>query len=387
MSQAILLVIACILYAGCASQRPFDAASMGFPNLETDAPIQATGSASQAAAVRAAPSGTGMAVMEHDLAASSFPAHLTVPRELEKVPHPTYVIEPPDVLLVDAARLIPLPPYKIEPLDAIAIFVTNTLPKMDINAVFSVDPSGMVDLGFTYGSVTVAGQTLKEAKKTIEDHLKAKLNPPYEVYVSLAEMKAMQQIRGEHLVRQDGTIGLGTYGSVFVTGLTIAQARAAIEAHLSQFLFQPKVSVDVAGFNSHVYFIIFDFPGAAGQLMHRRPITGNETVLDALSDFPVRGLPAGVSKRRIWVARPCPGRTEILPVDWTAITRTGSTATNYQILPGDRIFVAQDPCLAVDTVLARIFAPVERIFGITLFGNSVVQSIANPNNSGIGGTR
>jgi polysaccharide export outer membrane protein len=288
---------------------------------------------------------------------------------------PTYVIEPPDILLVDAVRLVPRPPYRVEPLDALAIQVTNTLPKAPIEGVYSVDPSGMVNLGFTYGSVRLLGQTLEEVKKSIETQLKEKLQPPFEVYVSLADTRAMQQVRGEHLVRQDGTIGLGTYGGVYVTGMTIAQAKEAIEDHLSRFLFQPKVSVDVSGFNSHVYFVIFDLPGS-GQQIFRQPITGNETVLDALGE--IRGLPAGVSKSRIWVARPAPaqlGHNQVLPVDWQAITRGASTATNYQLFPGDRIYVCADPLVTADLILAKIFSPLERVFGITLLGSSTVQNV------------
>jgi polysaccharide biosynthesis/export protein len=249
-----------------------------------------------------------------------------------------------------------------------------------------------VDLGFTYGSISIHNQTLKQAKESIEEHLKAKLKPPYEVFVSLFQSRVVQQqVRGEHLVRQDGTIGLGTYGQVYVTGMTIAQAKAAVEGHLAQFLFEPKVSLDVSGFNSHVYFVIFDYPGT-GQQMQRLPITGNETVLDALSigGFNVRGLPAGVSKRRIWVARRGPansGKDQILPVDWAAITRNGSTATNYQLLPGDRVFVAPDRLASVDITLSRVFAPLERVFGITLFGNSVIQNLRNPTGTGVGGVR
>ncbi len=302
------------------------------------------------------------------------PVGTPMPRELDKVSHPTYRLQPPDVLLIDAARLVPLPPYKVEPLDSLALLVQGTLPTQPIQGVIQVDASGRLNLGFNYGSVTLIGQTLDEAKHTIENHLKAKLKPPYDVYVALAETKVIQQIRGDHLVRQDGTIGLGTYGSVYVTGLTIAEAKAKIEKHLEKFLFRPQLSVDIAGFNSHVYYVIYEFPGT-GEFVFRMPITGNETVLDALGNL--RFLPAGVSKRRIWVARPAPAkccRTQILPVDWQAITRNGSTATNYQLLPGDRVYVAPDPCSNLDAQLARLFSPVERVFGIILLGNSTIQN-------------
>src|SRR5207302_5656040 len=48
--------------------------------------------------------------------AGDFPPVLPLPRELAPTVHPMYVIEPPDVLNIEAVRLIPKPPYKIEPL-------------------------------------------------------------------------------------------------------------------------------------------------------------------------------------------------------------------------------------------------------------------------------
>src|SRR5262249_20302890 len=44
-----------------------------------------------------------------------------IPRELTKVTLPEYVVEPPDILLIDAVRVVPKPPYRIEPLDVLYI--------------------------------------------------------------------------------------------------------------------------------------------------------------------------------------------------------------------------------------------------------------------------
>src|SRR5262249_61845616 len=97
-------------------------------------------------------------------------------------------------------------------------------------------------------------------------------------------------------------------------------------------------------------------------------------------------LPPVAPKRRIWVARPatCPlGCDQILPVDWRAITEGGSTCTNYQIFPGDRIYVHSDCLIRFDNYLAKLFAPVERVLGITLLGSSTVSSIRNINNPNV----
>ena len=89
-----------------------------------------------------------------------------------------------------------------------------------------------------------------------------------------------------------------------------------------------------------------------GEQVFRFPITGNETVLDAISQ--INGLPAVASKRRMWVARPSPCEhccDQVLPVDWRAITEGGSTATNYQLFPGDRVIVMANRLIEFDNQL------------------------------------
>src|SRR5690606_32981009 len=112
-----------------------------------------------------------------------------------------------------------------------------------------------------------------------------------------------------------------------------------------------------------------------GDGIARFPITGNETVLDALS---LVGGTSSLSSNRIWVARPAPdglGYEQVLPVDWNEIIRGGSTATNYQIFPGDRILIESDRMVAFDTMVGKITAPFERIFGFMLLGGQSIQTI------------
>jgi protein involved in polysaccharide export with SLBB domain len=305
------------------------------------------------------------------------------PRERAKVTLPSYVIEPPDILLIDALRVVPLPPYHIEALDALGINVTETLPEQPISGIYPVEPEGTVNLLFTYGMVPVAGLTIEEARQAIEKHLKQILKEGFQVSVTLARSGGVQQIRGEHLVRPDGTIGLGSYGGVNVSGLTISQAKGMIESYLGQFLLNPKISLDVAAFNSKVYYLITDGAGNGEQVI-RFPVTGGETVLDALGQ--INGL-SPVSSKKIWVVRPSsadPNGGQVLPVDWVAITQRGATATNYQILPGDRIYVKAQSLIAVDNYLAKVYAPIERTFGIILLGTSTVNSVQGRTTNGSG---
>lgn len=294
-------------------------------------------------------------------------------KELAKVTLPAYVIEPPDILLVDALRVVPKPPFRIQSFDALQVIVEGTLLEQPINGLYVVEPGGMLDLGPSYGKVMVGGQSLEEAQDSVFRHLKRVLRDP-QVSLTLAQAAGQQQIAGEHLVGPDGTINLGTYGSVYVTGMTLEQAKAAIEKHLDQFLDAPLVSVDVFSYNSKVYYVITEGAGYGDNVV-RLPVTGNETVLDAVSQ--INGL-SRLSSKDVWIARPAPsgvGCDQILPVDITAVMKGGSTATNYQILPGDRVFIAQDQWVAFDSTIGKITAPFERIFGFALLGSSTIQQI------------
>ena len=293
------------------------------------------------------------------------------PAELTKTSLPTYRIEQPDILLIDAIRLVPKDPYFIQSLDILQIVVAGALPEQPIAGQYQVEPNGVVNLGPSYGPVRLEGLTTEEAADAIARQLKAVLTQP-DVAVTLLQASGLQQIAGEHLVGPDGNINLGIYGSVYVAGLTIEQARAAVECKLSEFFGNPKVSIDVFAYNSKRYYIITEGPAFGDQVV-TLPITGNETVLDAIAAI---GGVSAISNSKIWISRPAPpGVTcdQVLPVDWDAITRGANTSTNYQILPGDRVFIAADRLVALDSVIGRLITPFERIFGFALLGGQTIQ--------------
>jgi hypothetical protein len=129
----------------------------------------------------------------------------------------------------------------------------------------------------------------------------------------------------------------------------------------------------VFSYNSKVYYVITEGAGNGDNVV-RLPVTGNETVLDAIAQ--INGL-SRVSSKEIWIARPAPsgvGCDQVLPVDIEAVMKGGSTATNYQILPGDRVFIGQDPWIAFSGVIDKVVQPFERIFGFGLIGSQTIQT-------------
>ncbi len=320
-----------------------------------------------------------------------------IPTEMQKVSIPPYRVEAPDILSIEAVNNIRPAGDTLRAGDELVIRVSNTIPIdpmgdpvenefKQINGVYRVQTNGTVDLGPEYGSVTVDGLTPGEARSAIDKHLRDEvgLNNP-KVAVSLPNVNGKQLISGEHLIRPDGTVSLGVYGSVYVNGMTLDEVKISIEEHLAEFIHEPEIQVDVLAYNSKVIYIISDGAGS-GESLVRVPFTGNETVLDVMSQ--VDGLSEVAARNNIWVARPGPHGSDVaqkMYVDWRGITQDAVTTTNYQLLPGDRIYVKADTLIAADSFIAKITVPISRMFGLTLLGNGAVRSIQRGTNNGVGG--
>ena len=46
-----------------------------------------------------------------------------------------------------------------------------------------------------------------------------------------------------------------------------------------------------------------------------------------------------------------------MPVNWQAVVALGETGTNYQLLPGDRLYIKADPWIKAERVIAKVTAP------------------------------
>lgn len=232
------------------------------------------------------------------------------------------------------------------------------------------------------------------------------VEPPDLIIVEVLEALPGRPIEGERLVRPDGTITLGFYGDVYVSGLTMKEIKTKVVIHLRKFLTDEalglsgvdprtqkpfsiapedsdRVFVDVASYNSHVYYILGDV-AAPG----RFPTTGNETVLDALQY--AGGLTPDAATNNIRLVRPAPPGAccaQTLPVNIAAIMQAGDTTTNYQLLPGDRLFVYRDPIVRSTIFVNRLAAPFNTVLNSILtysFTSRSVSSINVPINGGFG---
>jgi protein involved in polysaccharide export with SLBB domain len=334
--------------------------------------------------------------LKHDFDPFAHAATYDVPRELQKATLPAYRVEPPDVLLIEVAHNVRSPYEPIKAGDDLTIradlpgetatqSATNTatlglIGLTDyhlINGYYRVQADGTVDLGPIYGSIKVAGLIPETARLRIAEQLRATSGiADVKASVSYADTSGRQLIAGEHLVRPDGQISLGIYGNLRVAGMTLDQVADVVTMHLRNYLNDPEVRVDVSGYNSKVFYVVTD-GGGNGERVDRIPFTGNETVLDAVAQ--IQGL-SDISSKRVWVARPSPpgcAGSQVMMVDWRGITQDGLTSTNYQILPGDRIYIKADDLIALDNWLVKVTTPVERVFGGILLGAGTYNRVLN----------
>lgn len=262
-------------------------------------------------------------------------ANSNIPNEFKKVSMPDYIVEPPDLIVVE---------------------VLDALPGRPISGERLVRPDGKISLSF-YGDVYVAGLTLPEVKEKIVLHLRKYLH---------------DDVLGLVKLDNDGNAITDPKTGDFVR----------IEPRDTD-----RVFVDVTAYNSKNYYVLGDV-----LVTGKMPITGNETVLDAINY--AGGLTPTAAPQNIRLVRPAPPGAcceQILPVNLAAITSGGDPTTNYQIMPGDRIVVYRDPIVRLTVFIDRLAAPFQTVLGSmlqTAFTIRAVKFAAAPigaGGAGLGG--
>jgi polysaccharide biosynthesis/export protein len=153
--------------------------------------------------------------------------------------------------------------------------------------------------------------------------------------VQPVDLDSPARIPGDQPVLPDGTINLGRYGRVLVAGRTVDEIEVLVRGVVEmQTKNAGAISVRIVTRVSKVYYVLGEV-NAPGSFT----LTGRETVLDGIVS--AGGLTDRASRRNIILSRPtAPGSCRlVLPVCYSEIVQVGDTSTNYQLAPGDRIYV------------------------------------------------
>lgn len=204
------------------------------------------------------------------------------------------------------------------------------------------------------GSFTLfpAGDFLLDSTKDLEKRVPAQMAVPRELektvmpaylvqpgdvlLVEPVQLDSPLRFPADQTILPDGTIDLGRFGRLVVAGKTLEQIESDVDAAIKA-LEKDAGAINVRLINpqSAVYYVLGEVssPGSF-------PYVGRETVLDAI--LSAGGLTDKASQCNIILSRPsAPGgcRT-VIPICYRHIVQQGDTASNYQLMPGDRIYVS-----------------------------------------------
>ncbi len=211
--------------------------------------------------------------------------------------------------------------YVVEPPDLLIVEVLEALPGRPISGERLVRPDGKISLGF-YGEIHVAGLTPLEIKEKVVEHLRRFLN--------------------------DESLGLIEYD-----GQSSEPVRDPKSNEIKRTAPRDtdRVFVDVTTYNSKNYYT-----QGAVVVPGKLPITGRDTVLDAIQY--AGGLTPDADHAHVVLYRQEKGGLlKSLPINIDQITMGDDLSTNYQLEPGDRLVI---PKLAKTEAVATNPAPERR---------------------------
>lgn len=191
----------------------------------------------------------------------------------------------------------------------------------------------------TYTAEDFAGSAVCPAP--LPHELTEQLLPEYRVVagdvilIEPADFDSTVRLPGDQEVENDGTIQLGQYGQLHVEGLTLAEIRGEAERILARET-ERKVPLTarLVEKKGEIYYVLGEV-GSPGIY----PIEGHEKVLDAI--IKAGGVTDQADRTGIILTKPTlPNECRVvLPICYRHIVQLGDTSTNYQMEPGDRIFV------------------------------------------------
>ena len=304
-------------------------------------------------------------------------------------------------------------PIILEPPDIIVVEVLEALPGRPITGERLIRQDGTISLGF-YGDVHVRGLTLEQAKVKILLHMRRwvpdnllglviNYSPSDELQPVAPGKPADPALPPDLPATQPPEAAVPAEPQQSVPPPTsqarrvspgaivrVVSRRVNVDDVAEAFKLRPRdpfspadgprvfevdaqdsvrVFVDIASYNSKVYFVQGDV-GTPGRL----PITGKETVLDALNY--AGGFIPTAEPTDIHLYRPArgdqPARDYL--IDHAAILR-GDAKANLQIFPDDRLVIGRNAVVKQNLELDRATAAMQSMFNNYNQFHSAISSV------------
>jgi polysaccharide export outer membrane protein len=198
-----------------------------------------------------------------------------------------------------------------------------------------------------------------------EPLLEYRLAPPDVIRITVRPEPVMER---ELMVRPDGRISFDLIGDVQVEAKTVEEVRAEVTTLLSRYLVSPTVSITLVSSNSRRYYVFGEVnrPGAY-------PLVGRVTAVDALAQAAGNTRFAALNSARL--VRGGPEQSVVFPLRFEDITHSADASTNFELRPGDVVYVPPSTAARIGYAISLIFFPLQQIIGI---GTGAVQTVVLP---------
>ena len=191
---------------------------------------------------------------------------------------------------------------------------------------------------------------------------KYRISPPDVLMISV---RPEPEIVREVVVRPDGRISFDLIGEVDVEGKTVDEVHREITARIEQFIVHPDVTVLLQSSNSREYYVFGEVnrPGSY-------PLVGHVTALEALGSAAGPTHFASLNGARL--VRPTEGKGLRYPIRFKDISQGGDAATNYELQPGDVVYVPPNVMARIGYGVGIIFFPIQQLIGLGGRATSII---------------
>jgi polysaccharide biosynthesis/export protein len=162
------------------------------------------------------------------------------------------------------------------------------------------------------------------------------LEPGDGLLILPADLDSPVRLPSDQTILPDGTIDLGRYGRLIVAGKTVPEVEEMVKEAVTKVTKDAGfIDVRLVSRQTKLYYVLGEV-----QTPGKFPISGYETTLDGI--LQAGGLTENASPSRIILVRPsidggCAGI--VYAINYPRIVQLGNAANNYQLQPGDRIYV------------------------------------------------
>lgn len=255
---------------------------------------------------------------------------------------------PGQALLVQKELAItPLDTYTVEIADTVSVEPVSFDATIRLPGDQVVKPDGTISLG-EFGRYHANGKTVEQMQLEIQAQIDEQLRSNLEIEFAKQEaQRVAEELEAEKeadldAVDDDDDADDDEEDEDLTPELESTReesrrkrARREFERRLDEQLNQNRVSVRMTNWESKKIYVLGDVnsPGSFQYI-------GNETVLDALIE--AGGLGNNANRHNIIVSRPssCGSCRTVMKVCYDQVVQLGDASTNYQLLPGDRVFVS-----------------------------------------------